>query len=220
MKVQIEGSDRDIRGLFNDIAAAKEAAAAQLRNENLEKELADARTKMEEALKEAATLKQTLSAAAQKFGEMNSSNNALRMELGAKNAHIAMQDSEIQKLKFVMSDPVRLSADQEAQVEALYQKMVEQYNIKPIVVTPPEPGKPISAEYVVSTILGCLGNGDKVGACKEIRAATGLSLLKTKNLVDKALLAFGCRVGERGNPLPVIGPNADKTAAKPADTQG
>lgn len=210
MKIQIEGSVGDVRGLFNDTAAVKAAALDQLRIENLEKDLAGTRVKMEEAQKEADSVKKTLGAAVQKFNDIVNLTNSLRMEVGAKNAHIAMQEAEVQRLKYVMSDPVQLSADQEAQVEALYQKMVEHYKIKPMILTPPDPGKPISAEYIVSTILGCLGAGDKVGACKEIRAATGMSLMTTKNLVDKALLAFGCKVGEKGNPLPVIGPNTPK----------
>jgi ribosomal protein L7/L12 len=205
MKVQIEGSSGDVRGLFNDAAAAKELALAQLQFTSLQKELAVSDSKLTESTQEVDALRKNLSLAAQKWGDASSGLNALRMELGSKNAHIAGQDAEIQRLKFVMSDPVKLSDDQEAHVEELYQKMVEQYNIKPLLVATDAPGnKPISAEYVITTIFDCLANGDKIGACKEIRAASGMPLVRTKKMIEAALFAFGCKVNEKGIPQPTV----------------
>jgi predicted nuclease with TOPRIM domain len=213
MKLQIEGSDRDIRGLFNDPTAIKDAALNQLRNENLEKELLDVRAKLEESIKDSESLKKTLWTAAQKCGELNNGAGALRMELGAKNAHIAAQDAEIQRLKFMMNDPVKLSSEQEARVEELYQNMVAQYSIKPLSFTLPDSsGKSISAEHVISTIMSCLAAGNKVGACKEIRAVTSMPLVKTRDMLHAALLAFGCHTNEKGNPVPMIGPKAALTS--------
>lgn len=214
MKVQIEGSDRDIRGLFNDTGAAKDAALNQLRNEALEKELSSAQVKLEESSKDSSALRKTLETAAAKYGELNNSIGALRMELGAKNAHIASQDAEIQRLKFMMSDPVKLSAEQESKVEELYQAMIDQYGIKPLSFSSTEAGsKSISAEYVISTIMACLAAGDKVGACKEIRAVTGMPLVKTRDMLHKALLAFGCHTNDKGSPTALIGPKQAQPAA-------
>lgn len=205
MKIQIEGSNSDIRGLFNDTVAAKDAAVNQLRNEALEKDLLAANCKLEEAAKEVGSLRTTLMVSAQKFNELRDGTGSLRMELDAKTAHIASQDAEIQRLKFLMNDPIKLSAAQEAEIEELYQKMVIQYQIKPLVCASPEAGKSISAEYIVTSILDCLAAGNKVGACREIRAATGMPLVKTRDIVHRALLAFGCHVNDKGSPTTVVG---------------
>lgn len=206
MKVIIEGSPADVRSTLTDPNAGRNEALLSFRIEALEKELVVAQDKLAAASRVVAAGDRLIATSEKKVSEAQSALHANKVEIGAKTAHIASLEAEVQKLQFSlreMENPVKMTPIQEAEIEAVFQDTLREYGIQPLVFS--QGGKEISALFMLQTIFRVLASGDRVGAMKEIRACTGMSLIPARDLVDSALRAFGCRLNDKGFPLTTKG---------------
>lgn len=209
MKAIFEGSPADIRAVVADSTASYNEGRAQLQIENLEADINRLKTEMSSYIKDVETADRTTSVYEKKLGEALSSYHATKTELASKNAHIANLEAELQKLQFEVrslrtktgesTKTHALSPMQEAEIEAVFQDTLRENSIKPLVFSSTaSQGREISAEFVVTTIFNVLANGNRAGAIKEIRAVTGMNIVKARDLIDNALRRFGCNTDERG----------------------
>jgi|SRR6185436_8618314 len=209
MKAIFEGSATDIRAVLVDQNASYNEGRAQLRIENLEAELVLLKEQTAFYKKEIEDADRLVASHEKKMTETLNVCHATKAELVVKNSRIAALEAEVQKLQYEVrslrgktlesSKIPTLSPMQEAEVEAVFQDTLREHSIKPLVfASAAQEGREITAESLVTTIFTVLGNGNRVGAIKEIRAATGITLFKARDLIDNALRRFGCNTDERG----------------------
>jgi ribosomal protein L7/L12 len=221
MKAIFEGSPDDIRKVLADPNAGYNEARATLLAEYNVNEAARLRETNVENQRKIAAADRLIMAAEKKASDANATAFAAKTELGAKNAHIASQDAEIQKLQFEtralrsrLDDPIRLTAEQETEVEALYQQTIETYKMAPLFF-PGEGNSKVSAEQWIIGIFKLLASGNRVQAIREIRLNTGLSLIKGRDMIDDALRAFGCVVNDKNSPVTLVKPAPKQEPVKP-----
>jgi len=222
MKAIFEGSPDDIRKVLTDPNAGYNEARSTLLAEYNVKESARLREEAIEHEKKIAAADRLIMAAEKRANEANAAAFAAKTELGAKTAHIAAQDAEIQKLNFEMrslrarmDDPIRLTAEQEAEVEALYQQTVETYKMAPLFFPTGEGSNKVSAEQWITGIFKLLATGNRVQAIREIRLYTGLSLIGARDMIDSALRAFGCVVNDKNSPVTLVKSGPKQEPVKP-----
>lgn len=214
MKLTIEGSSSDIRGVLVDSNAIYNEARERLGNEQLRREydalqteLSKTRGELSEVRLNLKASQQLMSSEVRRASAATDTAASVKNEVSMMSAKLAERDAVIQRLQYDLknkvSDPIILSAMQEAEVEALYQDLVREMGIKPLTFKlPHQDAGTITAEHLLSTVFNCLAQGNKVGALKEIRVATNLSIYRVRDMLDDALLAFGSLTNENGKPIP------------------
>lgn len=209
MKLILEGSPVDVRALLVDPNAGYNEARADAKQEQFQSALEVTRKELEQQKSLCDEAHHRLADAERQASAAKHANQTIKSDVEASTARLAARDAEIQRLQFElrnlrtkMDDPIRLTETQEAEIEALYQTTVAEYNIKPLIFSlSNQSGREISAEYMFTVVFGLLAAGNRVGAIKEIRNCTGLGLTKTRDLIDNALRRFGCDIGTNNSPI-------------------
>jgi len=210
MKAIFEGSPDDIRKVLADPNAGYNEARTSLLAEHNLKEVARLREDVAEYEKKTAAADRLIMAAEKRASEANAAAFTAKNELSAKNAQIAARDAELQKLQFEMraqrarmDDPIRLTAEQEAEIETLYQQTIEAYKVAPLFFGDGNNNK-VSADQWITGIFKMLAVGNRVQAIRQIRLYTGLSLIGARDMIDNALRAFGCVVNDKNSPVTLV----------------
>lgn len=190
MKVILEGSSEDVRNALTDRNAAYNEARAQLR--------------VEATLEKNAFLTEEIFKLSSQLDATDRGCNENNKVIAAKNIYISSLENDIKNLKNEIiylkgsNNSPKTSPEQDIVLEETFQKMLAE-TATPLKLS--QFGE-VTPAVMFETIFGILATGNRFLAIKEIRAVTKLGLIRTRNLVDDTLRAFGCNVNESGHPIP------------------
>jgi|GEM_PF-5092998 len=188
MKLILEGSPTDIKEVINNNDICYNAAKSEIVSEQSKESLQKSKKKFDAVVKDLIDKNENLSkqigASQQEHAELIE----LRQQIGAHKAALATAESKIASLKNELANPIRLSTEQEAQIEKAFQEQLEAYKVEPLVFYNSTEKKEITAKQIFQTVFGFLAVGKRLHAVKALREVTGMALLDAKNLIDNAMV--------------------------------
>lgn len=209
MKVIIEGSPTDVRAVLTDNETVFAAAKANFELEQTGVRFANAKKRigaLEQEL-EGLSAKAQIKSHSEKISPSKAAVEALQLDVTNKNTIIAAKDAEIQRLQYELKhkSPIQLKPEQEAEVDALFQKRLDDAGTQPLVFNlgNSTTGQQVSAKKVIETVFKTLASGNRFATIRAIREVTGggASLKEVRDWIDDALRCYGCEVSDHNSPV-------------------
>lgn len=213
MKVIIEGSSSDVRSVLSDRDSIQAAAEHKLEVAYLKSKIDEMQSKLEESERKNEAAGRLIASAEAKAAAERTAMLSCSGELKRVIEKLTEAQAKIQHLEYdaKVKDPVRLTEAQEQQIDQLFRDTLAQYKAEvPLKFFDPESKKTITSTHMLEVIFGELAKGNRVVAIKRVKEATGMGINAAKNLVDNALMAFGCSLSGRNTPSSVLQPAQQK----------
>jgi hypothetical protein len=191
----LEGSPADIRAAMSDTALIASAVEAKMKGDAAVDTMKRMKEKVESFKENSLSEKDK-----KELADLRKDAIECKAHLGAHKAALAAAEAKVAQLKAELENPIHLSPEQEAQLEAVFQSELAVMREPPVFPIPG--GHKLTSDQILERVFGLLARGDRLHAIKMIREVSGIKLNEGRDLIDGALRAFGCNTGHNGVPTP------------------